>query len=99
MSERVELYGLLPALYRLEAPEQGSPLRVLLELIEEQAVIIKGDVDGLWDDYFIETCADWVVPYIGDLIGYRTLHGVVPKVANSRAEVGRTIAFRRRKGT
>ena len=27
----------------------------------------------LYDDQFIETCADWVVPYIGDLIGYRAL--------------------------
>ena len=39
------------------------------------------------------------MPYIGDLIGYRSLHGVVPKVASPRAEVAHTIAFRRRKGT
>jgi dihydrofolate reductase len=24
-----------------------------------------------WDDQFIETCADWVVPYIGDLLSGR----------------------------
>ena len=76
MSEqaKVDLYEVLPALYRLEDVERGYPLRALLELIGEQADIIKGDMDALWDDYFIETCADWVVPYIGDLVANLPLH-------------------------
>jgi hypothetical protein len=53
----------------------------------------------MYDDQFIETCAPWVAPYIGDLVGYRTLHGVVPRVASPRAEVANTIGYRRRKGT
>ena len=40
-----------------------------------------------------------MAPYIGDLIGYRTLHGVVPNVASPRADVANTIRYRRRKGT
>ena len=44
-------------------------------------------------------CADWVVPYIGDLIGYQSLHQSVPGIASPRAEVAHTIALRRRKGT
>src|SRR5690606_28641196 len=44
-------------------------------------------------------CADWVVPYIGDLIGYRPLAGIDADVASPRAEVANTIAYRRRKGT
>jgi hypothetical protein len=97
MSERtnIDLYGLLPALYSLEDVERGHPLRALLELIEEQAGIIKGDVDALWDDYFVETCADWVVPYIGDLVANLPLY----EVAGRRADVARTIHYRRRKGT
>jgi hypothetical protein len=97
MSERtnVDLYDLLPALYGLEDVERGYPLRALLELIEEQAGIIKGDVDALWDDYFVETCADWVVPYIGDLVANLPLY----EVAGRRADVARTIHYRRRKGT
>ena len=43
--------------------------------------------------------ATWVAPYIGDLVGYRTLHGVVPQVASPRADVANTIRYRRRKGT
>ena len=57
------------------------------------------DLAQLYDDQFIETCAPWVVPYIGDLIGYRSLHNVVPKIGSQRAEVAHTIGFRRRKGT
>ena len=43
--------------------------------------------------------APWAAPYIGDLVGYRVIHGVVPEVASPRAEVANTIAYRRRKGT
>lgn len=91
-----ELYELLPALYRLRDAEQGYPLRTLLEIIGEQADIVKQNVDGLWDDFFIETCADWVIPYIGDLVGNNPLHEVV---GGRRADVAKTIYYRRRKGT
>ena len=53
----------------------------------------------MYDDQFIETAADWVVPYIGDLIGYRALYGVTSELTSPRAEVANTIAYRRRKGT
>ena len=46
---------------------------------------VEEDLEQLYDDQFIETCADWVVPYIGDLIGYRPLHGVGPQRRQSRA--------------
>ena len=94
-----KLYELLPAIYRARDAEQGEPLRQLLAVIAEQAGVLEENLEQLYDDQFIETCGDWVVPYIGDLIGYRSLHGVVPKVASPRAEVAHTIAFRRRKGT
>lgn len=93
------LYQLLPTIHRIRDGEQGGPLRELLGLIAEQIALIEENLDQLYDDQFIETCADWVVPYIGDLIGYRGLHGVVPAIAIPRAEVADTIAFRRRKGT
>jgi hypothetical protein len=93
------LYDLLPAIYRIRDHEKTEPLKELLSVIAEQAAILEENLDQLYDDQFIETCADWVVPYIGDLIGYRSLHGVAPKISNPRAEVARTIAFRRRKGT
>jgi hypothetical protein len=94
-----ELYALLPAIVRARDAERGGPLQALLTVLAEQAAVVEENLAQLYDDQFIETCADWVVPYIGDLIGYRTLHGVVPEVASPRAEVANTIVFRRRKGT
>ncbi|MGO4438262.1 hypothetical protein [Rhizobium sp. RAF56] len=93
------LYSLLPAVYRLRDAEEGEPLRALLAAFAQQFAALEENVEQLYDDQFIETCADWVAPYIGDLIGYRPLHGVAPKIASPRAEVANTIGYRRRKGT
>lgn len=93
------LYDLLPAVYRLRDASQGKPLRALLSAFAEQLAALEENVEQLYDDQFIETCAKWVTPYLGELIGYRPLHGVAPDVASPRAEVANTIAFRRRKGT
>ncbi len=93
------LYNLLPAVYRLRDAERGEPLRALLAVIGEQVALLQENLAQLYDDQFIETSADWVVPYIGDLIGYRLLNGVIPQLSSPRAEVANTIAYRRRKGT
>ncbi|MEO5577194.1 MAG: hypothetical protein ABIR67_15185 [Gaiellaceae bacterium] len=94
-----ELYRLLPAVYRIGDTEEGGALRELLDVVAAQVNALAESLEQQYDDQFIETCADWVAPYIGDLIGYRTLHGVVPRVASPRAEVANTIRYRRRKGT
>jgi hypothetical protein len=93
------LFELLPAIYRIRDAEQGDPLQTLFGVIADQLQVLQEDLAQLYDDQFIETCAPWVVPYIGDLIGYRGLHGNVPGISSPRAEVAHTISFRRRKGT
>ena len=96
------LWELLPAIYRIRDDEGGpdrGALRALVDVIGDQVAILEHDIDQLYDDQFIETCADWVAPYIGDVIGYRTLYGLTDKVGSPRAEVANTIAYRRRKGT
>jgi|APLak6261659701_1056019.scaffolds.fasta_scaffold00415_3 hypothetical protein len=93
------LYQLLPAIYRIRDHEQGEPLRALLSLIAEQVGMLEEDLEQLYDDQFIETCAEWVVPYIGDLLGVRGLRSVEGITRTSRAEVAHTIGYRRRKGT
>ncbi len=97
MSEKkLDLYDLLPAVYRVRDAERGYPLRALLDIISEQAEIVRQNIDRLWDDFFIETCADWVIPYIGNLVGNNPLHEVAHR---RRADVAKTIYYRRRKGT
>lgn len=100
------LFELLPAIHRIRDAElaragglQRGPLEELITVLAEQIGVAEESLDQLYDDLFIETCADWVVPYIGDLIGYRSLHRVAPGASSARAEVAHTIALRRRKGT
>ena len=89
------LYQLLPAIYRIRDHEQGQPLRALFSIIETEFENLEADIEGLYEDWFIETCADWVVPYIGDLVGNRPLHEVIQR---RRADVAKTLYYRRRKG-
>ena len=100
------LFDLLPAIHRIrdariaeEAGLERGPLEELIAVMAEQIAVTAESLDQAHDDLFIETCAEWVVPYIGDLIGYESLHSVAPAVASPRAEVAHTIALRRRKGT
>ncbi len=93
------LYALLPAVYRSRDAEQGGPLRALLAVIAEQAVVLEQDLEQLYDDYFIETCADWVAPYIGDLVGAGDLFVYPDADYNPRVYVASTLAYRRRKGS
>ena len=93
------LYRLLPAVHRLRDEAGGKPLHQLLDLISQELAGLEENLEQLYDDQFIETCADWAAPYIGELIGYRALHGVAARIASPRAEVANTIRVRRRKGT
>jgi hypothetical protein len=106
------LYDLLPVVHRQRDAEQGEPLRALLRVINEQVDVVEDDIAHLYDNWFIETCDDWVVPYLGDLIGYRPVHeagepgsGRSPeellrnKILVPRREVANLLRYRRRKGT
>jgi len=50
------------------------PLKALLEVIAEQIAVLEENLDQLYDDQFIETCAEWAIPYIGDLVSNRLLN-------------------------
>ena len=65
------LYALLPAVYRERDAAGGYPLRGLLRIVAEQAGLVENDIQGLWDDLFVETCQPWVIPYLGDLVPRR----------------------------
>jgi len=106
------LYQLLPAVYQLRDANQGYPLRALLQVISEQVNIVDADIAQLYENWFVETCQDWVVPYIGDLVGYTPLYDVGQptgvqspraqvreRILIPRSEVANTVRFRRRKGT
>lgn len=103
------LYALLPAILRMRDADRGYPLRALLQIIAEQVNVVEDDIARLYENWFIETADDWVVPYLGDLVGYRPVAeagppadrpgGALARVLVPRREVAHLIALRRRKGT
>ena len=94
------LYNLLPAVYRLRDAAEGEPLRALLAVAEAEFDLLKADIQGLYGNWFVETCDEWVVPYIGDLLGVRGMQPVGSgKQFSQRGFVANTLAYRRRKGT
>ena len=93
------LYQLLPSIHRLRDAAQGEPLRALLAVIESELEAVEADTARLYDNWFIETCDEWTVPYIGDLLGVRPIRPVPSAGVSTRAWVANTIAYRRRKGT
>src|SRR5262249_22221010 len=58
-------------LQELQDKQQRGPLKSLIEVIAQQVAVLEEDLDRAYDDQFIETCVEWVVPYIGDLVGAR----------------------------
>lgn len=107
-NKRVELYRRLPEIYRIK--DEGLPesyiyegerveayqLRSYLEPVEDMFSAIHENIESLYHDLFIETCDEWVIPYIADLLGTSHLSG---DEWTLRADVADTIALRRRKGT
>jgi hypothetical protein len=91
------LYERIPANYRVYDAERGQPLLALMRTIAGPVSALRRDLDALWDNFFIETCDDWVVAYLGALVGTNAL--VHPVGRSNRLDVASTIDWRRRKGT
>ena len=111
-AELDRIYRSLPPVIHLTDERAGRPLQALMRILARQANVVEEDLRGLYENWFIETCDDWVVPYLGELIGYKLVsENTPPTVEDSergrarmqaivpRAEVADTIRFRRRKGS
>ena len=95
-----KLWNLLPAVYRTQDSGQSNtngPLRELVERIGAQAAVLRRSMDRMWEDQSIETCDDWVIPYLGDLLATNLAPHL--DAAGQRLDVANTISYRRRKGT
>jgi len=94
-----KLWDAIPAVYRRKDGLAESPgtLRALVQVLASQAAIVRRSQDRLWEDEFIESCDEWAVPYIGDLVATRLLSALNKR--GRRIDVAKTIYYRRRKGT
>lgn len=92
------LWDWVPAVHReLDATEGGHALQALLRAIASQAAVARRSQDRLWDDMFVELADDWAVPYIAELVATRLVSSL--NLRARRADVAKTIYYRRRKGT
>jgi hypothetical protein len=95
-----KLWNLIPAVYRAEDTDNfdaNGPLRELVNRIGAQAAILRRSIDRLWEDQSIESCDDWLIPYIGDLLATNLVASLDAR--GQRLDVAKTIYYRRRKGT
>lgn len=100
------LLAQLPAVFR---ERDDGTLRAILDVLGEPLDALDADLAQLYDNWFIETCEDWAVPYIGALLGVTPAFTPGSADPNRRAallrtlvprqEVANTIRARRRKGS
>ena len=88
------IYQLLPQLYR-SRDSQGE-LQKFVEMFGHELARLRANIDQLQQDFFIDSCQEWVIPYIGDLVGTTVLFN---EGARNRTDVKNTIRWRREKGT
>jgi hypothetical protein len=103
---KAKLYELIPPIYRQHDAISGKPLEALLSIIARQVDVLEKDIAGLYDNWFVETCDEWVTAYLADLVGARSLAtsrvsstSATTAEVSQRAYVANTLGYRRRKGT
>src|SRR5437588_5645769 len=69
----------------------------MVNRIGAQAAILRRSMDRMWEDQSIETCDDWVISYIADLLATNLVASLDAR--GQRVDVAKTIYYRRRKGT
>lgn len=101
------LLELLPVHLRTRDEAAGGTLRAMLDAVAGELDVVETDLDDLYASWFVETCPEWVVPYLADLVGVTDLPpdlgagaaAGAGSAVSRRAVVANTIAYRRRKGT
>ncbi|MCB0841169.1 MAG: hypothetical protein KDD99_31085, partial [Bacteroidetes bacterium] len=94
-----KLWEMIPAIYRHEDGLADNPhvLRSMIEIMAEQAAILRRSQDRLWEDQFIELCENWAIPYLARLLGTRLISP--ENLRGNRIITAKNIYYRRRKGT
>jgi hypothetical protein len=99
---RDRLLDLLPVHHRARDLGPGGapgPLMELIAAIAGELALLEQDLERLYDGWFVETCDEWLVPYLADLVGLPEVPPDLGVAVSRRALVANTVAYRRRKGT
>lgn len=95
-----QLWKLLPEVYRASDSEETlhpGPLRELVGRLGAQVAVVRRSIDRTREDQSIESCDDWLIPYVGQLLATNLVAGLDARA--QRLDVAKTIYYRRRKGT
>jgi hypothetical protein len=57
--------------------------------LERRRAFLRRSQDRLWEDVFIDSCDEWAVPYIGDLVGTRMISAL--NARGRRVDVAKTV--------
>lgn len=94
------LFDALPAYVRLRDGQEQRALEALMALLTDELEVVEQDIDQLFDNWFVETCEGWVLPYIADLIGARPMREIGDAGSGQlRAYVANVLQYRQAKGT
>lgn len=98
-----QLLRWLPGVYR-SRDAQGH-LRAYLSLFADELWRLRQLLARQYDDLFIDTAQDWVLPYLADLVGTDLLYpssAAMPNLQTARRnrdDIKNTLRWRRQKGT
>lgn len=97
------LEQLLPAHVRDRDADTGGLVHKLLSAVAAELGLLEGDLEQLYDSWFVETAPEWVLPYLADLVGLAGLPGDLGATSGAgvsrRGVVANTVRYRQRKGT
>ena len=94
------LYELMPIVVRRRDVERGGhALEALLAIVQQAFELLENDIAGLYDNWFVETCEPWVLPYLADLLAIPRALSAQRPAADLRRLVANVVDYRRRKGT
>ena len=95
-----DLFKRLPGQFRTRDAAEGHPLEALMGVFREELGILEQDIDQLYDNWFVETCEPWALPYIAALIGATPMRDIGSDQAGLlRAYIANVLQYRQAKGT
>jgi hypothetical protein len=93
------LYNLMPAIYRIRDVDDNQTLRAFMAVLERIYRTLQDDIDGLYADWFVETCQERIVPFLADLVGISGLPDTEHIQGTRRRRVANVSTYRRTTGT
>ena len=95
-----DLFQRLPGHFRTRDAAEGRPLEALMGVFREELGILEQDIDQLYDNWFVETCEPWALPYIAALVGATPMRDIGADQAGLlRAYIANVLQYRQAKGT